>query len=242
MKKAIILISTVVLMCTAGMKEGNAQQRVVEKTLQADSNEKLRLDLKFGDTIVVRGWDKNEVSFRAEVEINSGKLNDAFVANFVDDKQGIRIKTDFDQDKLKDGNACDCPDSKYSSYSWNSDGNHRVVCSNINFVLYVPKNSNLNLETIAADIELYDLNGPVNAKSISGYVDLSWPERNGADVSMQTVSGEAYSDLNTLTFRNRKDEIPMVGYELRGSIGNGDGPMLRLESVSGDVYLRKRKG
>lgn len=241
MNKVTILFGTIFLVCFVIVEITSAQQRVEEKTFSTDSDETIRLNLRFGESIVVKGWDRNEVSFQAVIEINSGRLNDAFVVNYSDGNSGIRIETDFDKDKLDGGRASDCPESKYSSYSWNNEGDPNVICSNISFELYVPRNSDLQLETIAADIELYDLNGPIEAKSISGYVDLSWPEKNGADISMQTVTGEAYSNLDNLTFKNRKEELPLVGYELRGAIGAG-GPIVRLESVSGDVYLRKREG
>lgn len=240
--KNIVTVFVIVLLGILGLgNTAQGQKRIVEKTFSADSDEKVRLNLRFGESIIIKGWNRNEVTFRAVVEINSGNLNDAFVANFSEHSGGIRINTDFDKDKLEEGRAEDCPDRGHSSYSWNSDGNHKVVCSDITFELYVPRNSDLQLETIAADVELYDLNGPIDAKSISGYVDLSWPDRNGAELSLKTISGEAYSDLENLSFRNRQEHFPHVGYELRGSIGSG-GPMVRLESVSGDLYLRKTGG
>lgn len=238
-KLAAVFLMAVVFVGLMGAINADAQQRIVEKTLSVESNDKVKLNLKFGEHIVIKGWDRDEVSFRAVVEINSGKLNDAFVANYEEDNQGVRIETDFDQDKLEGGQRSDCPDSKYSSYSWN-DGDE-FVCSKIQFEVYVPRNSDLELKTISADIELFDLDGPIDAQSISGYVDLSWPEMNGAEISMETVSGEAYSNLDNLTFNNKQEELTLVGYELRGAIGSG-GPRIRLESVSGDVYLRKREG
>lgn len=237
MKKFIAVFLIVVGL--VGVKNADAQQRIVEKTFSAGSGNHVKLNLQFGEHITIKGWDKDEVSFRAVVEINGGKLNDAFVANYVKDNQGVRIETDFDQDKLDGGRRSDCSESKYSSYSWN-DG-QQFVCSNITFEVYVPRNSDLELETISADIELFDLDGPIDAQSVSGFVDLSWPEINGADISMETVSGEAYSNLDNLTFNKKQEELPLVGYELRGAIGNG-GPRVRLESVSGDLYLRKREG
>lgn len=240
MKKfTAVLLMIVVFVGVMGVTHADGQQRIVEKTLSAGSNDHVKLNLQFGEHITIKGWDKNEVSFRAVVEINSGKLNDAFVANYVEDSEGVRIETDFDKDKLEGGRRSDCPGKRYSSYSWN-DG-QQFVCSNITFEVYLPRNSDLELETISADIELFDLDGPIDAQSISGFVDLSWPEMNGADISMETVSGEAYSNLENLTFNNKQEELPMVGYELRGVIGSG-GPRVRLESVSGDVYLRKREG
>lgn len=241
MKKIIILIATLLFTFFAGIHSLEAQQRIVEKTLEADSDEHIQLNLKFGESIVVKGWDRDEVSFRAVVEINDGKLNDAFTANFDESGPGIRIETDFDKEKLKDGRAEDCPENKNHSYSWNQNGRNQIVCSSITFEIFIPRNSRLKLETIAADVELLHLDGPVDAKSISGYVDLSWPGMNGADISLKTITGEAYSDLDNLTFRNRAEPFPHVGYELRGAIGNG-GPTIRLESVSGDLYLRKTSG
>lgn len=240
MKKfTAVFLMTVAFVGLIGVINANAQQRIVEKTLSAGSGDHVKLNLQFGEHITIKGWDKNEVSFRAVVEINSGKLNDAFIANYVEDNQGIRIETDFDKEKLEGGRRSDCPKNNYSSYSWN-DGK-QFVCSKIQFEVFVPRNSDLELETISADIELFDLDGPIDAQSISGFVDLSWPEMNGADISMETVTGEAYSNFDNLTFNNKQEELPMVGYELRGAIGSG-GPKVRLESVSGDVYLRKREG
>lgn len=214
------------------------QQRIIEKTFSADAEETVRLNLKFGENITIRGWDKNEISFKAIVEINSGKLNDALLVDYFDDRNGIRIDTGYDKEKLKEGRCEDCPGNHYSMYNWNDNGNGYVVCSHIVYEIYVPRRADLELETISADVELFNLTGPIDAKSISGFVDLSWPEKQGADLSIKTVTGEAYTNLGNLNFKNRKEHVPLVGYELRGSVGQG-GPFVRLESVSGDVYLRK---
>ncbi len=241
MKKIIVLLATLFFASFTGLQSLEAQQRIIEKTMETDSDVHVQLNLKFGENIEVKGWDRDEVSFRAVVEINGGKLNDAFTANFDENGLGIRIETDFDKEKLQGGRAEDCPDNRYHSYSWNQNGQNQIVCSTITFEIMIPRNSRLKLETIAADVELFNLDGPVDAKSISGFVDLSWPGMNGADISLKTITGEAYSDLDNLIFSNRKEPFPYVGYELHGAIGNG-GPTIRLESVSGDLYLRKTGG
>lgn len=227
------------LLITALLLAGTirAQSRVIEKTFDADRNERVELNLKFGETIVVKGWDREEVSFRATAVINSGKLNDALLVNYYDDQGGIRIDVDYDEEIIKEGKRTDCPDRGFSTYTRNN-GQGYVVCSRIVYEIMVPRESNLRLETISADIELNALAGPINAKSISGFVDLSWPRQQGADLSLKTVSGEAYSDLDNLRFLNRREKAPLVGYELRGTIGDG-GKRVRLESVSGDLFLRK---
>ena len=235
MKKLILIVVTSFLFGT----NAQAQPRVVEKTFSVESTATLDINLRFGDRIRVEAWEKDEVSFRAVIEINSGKLNDALVLEFGGDESNLDISTDFDEDRLKAGRRRDCPEN-YSYYRWNDDDDeHHVVCSDIVYELKVPRGADLNVESISADIELLGLAGPVHAKSISGFVDLSWPEQQGADLSLKTISGEAYSNLENIEFLNKKEFASVVGYELRGKIGKG-GPLVYLESISGDLFLRKK--
>jgi hypothetical protein len=215
-----------------------AQPRVVEKTFRLDGSRNIDLNLRFGDHIKISSWDKDEVAFRAVIEINGGHLNDALVLNYTEDQSGLSILADYNEERLKDGRQVDCSDERYSSFSWNNGDGH-VVCSEITYELKVPRRADLEVESISADIELLGLAGPVHAKSISGFVDLSWPDRWGAELSLKTISGEAYSNLDDLEFLNKKEHTPLVGYELRGKIGGG-GPLVHLESISGDIYLRKQ--
>lgn len=217
-----------------------AQQRVVEKSFSLHESDKVELDLKFGDAISVKAWDKNELSFRAVIEINSGKLNDALILDFEEGNGRLAVSSDYDKALIKQGRKDDCPEKHYGSYFWKDKGNHSVICSDIVYEVFVPRNADLRIESISADIELFGVQGPVFAKSISGFVDLSWPESRGAELSMKTISGEVYSGLDNLAMNNRKGGAPLVGYELRGAIGQG-GPRVSLESISGNIYLRKER-
>jgi hypothetical protein len=97
----------------------------------------------------------------------------------------------------------------------------------------------LTLRTISGDVKVTDLGrSPVDATSISGDVDVSWPAAQGADLRLKTISGEVYADP-AVTFSNLK-ERSYVGYELHGSLGSG-GPLVTLHSVSGDVFFRQQK-
>jgi hypothetical protein len=231
--KKLTLLSVFVL---GFLLQTSAQSRVVERSFAVDENEKILLDLRFGEIITVKSWDRNEVSFRADIEINQGKLNDALLLDFEHVNGRLEIDADYDEEKLKEGDCADCPDSRYTRYSWNN-GDGYVVCSKITYEIFIPGNADLNVESISGDIELIDLTGPIRAKSISGFVDLSWPSGRPANIDIKTVSGEAYSNLDELQFDNKKN-MPMVGYNLKGRIGDG-GPRVSLESVSGNIYLRQ---
>ena len=216
--------------------QSSAQNRVVERSFAIDENDKVHLNLRFGEIITVKSWEKNEVSFKADIKINQGRLNEALLLGFVHENGRLDIDADYDEEMLEEGKCDDCPDSNYTSYNWNN-GNGYVVCSRITYVISVPKNVDINIESISGDIELIDLAGPIRAKSISGFVDLSWPSGRPAEIDIKTVSGEAYTNLDELQFDNRKS-MPMVGYDLNGRIGDG-GPRVSLESVSGNIYLRR---
>lgn len=214
-----------------------AQTRTVERSFPVKSDPGVNLELKFGDTIVIHSWDREEISFRADIEINGGKLNEALLLQFSPERNKVEIDADFNEKLLTKGRREDCPKQRYSFYNTYKEDD-QVICTEIAYEIYLPRNTHLVIETINADIELHDLQGPIDAKSISGFVDLSWPAWRGANISIKTISGEAYTNLANLKFLNRKDHPSIVGYELKGVLGKG-GPSIRLKSVSGNIYLRK---
>ena len=209
-------------------------QKIIEKSLPFSNGQKVNLDLKFADDIKIRYWDKKEVYMKMSVEINSGKLNDALLVETVSQPQEISLKTDFDKELIKQGKREDCPGNQYSQY--NDGGN--VVCSQINYEVFLPRQAELKVETISGNINIQDANGAVYAKSISGFVDMSWLGSKGANVSMKSITGELYSDLD-IRFSNKKEKPAMVGYKLEGTL-NGGGPEVRLESISNNIYLRRK--
>jgi hypothetical protein len=231
MKKIILLT----IVCSIVFISNTFAQKIIEKTLPYNSAQKIDMNLKFGDHIQVNAWDKKEVYIKAVIEVNGGKLNDALLMNFTSDKDAIRVLVDFDKQLIKQGRREDCP-SQDGSFRGYHDGNN-YICSTITYQVYIPKGASLEMETISANIDLKEVTGSVHAKSISGYVDLHWPSKQGASVAMKTITGEVYSDLD-INFMNKKDTPQIVGYLLKGTL-NGGGPEVHLESISNDVFLRR---
>ena len=212
-------------------------QKIIEKSLPVTSGQLVNLNLKFADSIQVRYWDKPNVSIRIAVTINNGKLNDAFTVTTGSTDKEVSLKTDFDKDLIMQGKPEDCP-KQHHSWSSDRDGKHYAVCSDINYQVFVPRQAQLQLETISGNIDIQGGTAPVFAKTISGYVDMSWPRSKGVNLSMKTVTGEVYSDLD-IAFTSKKQKNPIVGYLLEGTV-NGGGPKVQLESISNNVYLRKK--
>jgi hypothetical protein len=97
----------------------------------------------------------------------------------------------------------------------------------------------LNVSSVSGDVKLSGLSGSaVEAKTVSGDVDLSWPPAKAAELSLKSITGEVYADP-AVSFTNLKQRS-YVGYQLHGSYGQGGGPLVKLESVSGDVFFRKQ--
>ncbi|MDQ3291803.1 MAG: hypothetical protein M3Q05_10990, partial [Bacteroidota bacterium] len=208
-----------------------------EKTLPAAANQEIDLQLKFGNNIKITAWDKPEVYVKVTYNINSGRLNDALLLDFNSGPDGPKVKVDFNQELLKTGRAEDCPDTQNGRNHSSYNGQSYFTCSQIDYEIRVPRANSLVVNTINGDIELRGLTGSVNAKSISGFVDMNWPDKKGATVSLKTITGEVYSDMD-IAFTNKQKEIPMVGYQLKGNL-NGGGNQVKLETISNNVYFRR---
>ncbi|UTA67688.1 DUF4097 family beta strand repeat-containing protein [Emticicia sp. 21SJ11W-3] len=121
----------------------------------------------------------------------------------------------------------------------------------------------LEMKTNNADMKLNNVTGPIVASSISGNftavfknvnqskpcaislvsgeIDLTLPSTTKASVLVKSVTGEVYSDLD-MNLKPGKDGLPKVsgGHNIAGTL-NGGGVNLNLNSVSGNIYLRKQK-
>ncbi|WP_082214404.1 DUF4097 family beta strand repeat-containing protein [Dyadobacter psychrophilus] len=232
MKKNLIILMLALL---AGPLSA---QKIIEKKLPFKDGQTANLNLKFADSIQVRYWDKPEVYVKIKAVINSNKLNDALVVTDRATADEVILEIGFDNEMLKKGKQEDCPGDNRSS--WNDkDGTHRYyMCKEIDYQVFLPRNAKLKLETIDGNIDIEGASTTVFAKTISGYVDMSWPKSKGINVAMKTITGEVYSDFD-IDFKNKKQKNPIVGYLLEGTV-KGGGPDVKLESISNDVYLRSK--
>ncbi|GAB3909811.1 hypothetical protein GCM10028803_48180 [Larkinella knui] len=233
MKNLLILLLT-------GLTIGPAfAQKIIDKKIPFSPDQVVNLNLKFADSIQIRYWDKAEVSVHIAATINGGRLNDALLVESGSTATEITVKTDFDRELLKQGKAEDCPESRHSTWRTEKNGAAYYTCSTINYQVFLPRKAKLRVETINGNIDIEGASEAVFAKTISGFVDLNWSGTKGANLALKTITGEVYSDLS-IDFKNKKQQNPIVGYLLEGTV-NGGGPDVRLESISNNVYVRKKK-
>lgn len=121
----------------------------------------------------------------------------------------------------------------------------------------------LEIKTNNADIKLNNVTGPIVANSISGRLtavfsalnqstpssislisgdlDITLPATAKATLSMKSISGEIYSDID-LNLKSGKDGMSRVGggHNITGNM-NGGGVNLQLNTISSNIYVRKAK-
>ena len=213
------------------------------------SGQRLYLNLRHAQNIRIRPGASGRVVLKATVDINQNKLNDALQLTQETSGGEVIFKSDLDTEMLQNAQPGNCPNGgayygkTYIGHGKNGgvrdkDGRSpNQVCVSVNFDIVVPADVTLRVSTISGDIDIVGLTGAIDAKSISGFVDVTWGAKS-ADLSLKTITGEVYTDQD-VAFSNRK-ENPVVGYQVRGTLGS-NGPLVKLESISNDVYFRKRK-
>ena len=194
-------------------------QKIVEKHMAFAQDKSIKLDIQIADSIRVITWNKNEVYAKASIDINDNKDNDVYVTEFNEKGNSVEVKAEFD-DKKKVGynDSCHCCCNYQSKIYWD---------------IYIPEQSAFSVETIDGDIVIEGNTKAIKAHSISGFIDLSFAASRKADLEMSTISGTIYTNLamDNASQRNGGNSIK-ARY-------NGGGEDVELETISGDIFLRK---
>lgn len=229
MKKTILLI--IILISFVSI---NAQ-RIVEKTIKVKKGQDIELDFQFADDIIIKTWNKNEIYVKVSVNINDNIDNEDFILNIFDEKSEIEIKSEIKNLGNKSENTITLrKDEETGEYHYKGN------CTQMDlfFEVFIPQGTNLEVKTISGNIEVTDLESEMNLESISGDVDLTLAQNIKADIEMSTISGEIYSNMN-LDYGDEETLHRIGGIEISSKL-NGGGISIDLETISGDILLRKK--
>ena len=229
MKKTILLI--IILISFVSI---NAQ-RIVEKTIKVKKGQDIELDFQFADDIIIKTWNKNEIYVKVSVNINDNIDNEDFILNVFDEKSEIEIKSEIKNLGNKSENTITLrKDEETGEYHYKGN------CTQMDlfFEVFLPQGTNLEVKTISGNIEVTNLESEMNLESISGDVDLTLAQNIKADIEMSTISGEIYSNMN-LDYGDEETLHRIGGIEISSKL-NGGGISIDLETISGDILLRKK--
>lgn len=212
-------------------------QRQVETTVAVKKDQDIFLHFKFAQHIKIEQWTKNEVSIKAEVYIDNGRGNEAF--SLVSDTNGSVLEVSSDY-------------GDYFKNKWKDKNRHYEDSrTEIMYVVYVPEDSNLKIKSISGsvasdrfkgnlktdlvsgNVTIKSYSGELKLKTVSGDLDVTMTE---AEVNAKTLTGTIYSNLEI-----DLDNEGKRGYghnRVTGTVNKG-GELVRMETVSGDIYLRK---
>jgi len=223
-------------------------QKIVTENTSANNVDEVSVEFKFANDIVVKNWNKNEISIEASVNIDENKHNDYF--SLKTDKVGSTyfVKSDYGDYFKKYRN--------YSNYKKNLDEDDKENCEccshtqTINYVIYVPKNMDLKVKSISGSVAIDNYTGVLNTDLISGNITV---KEHSKDMHLKTISGDidiyvkdatleaktltggVYSDLDIDFNQNKKKRF---GSKIVTKVKNGTSS-LKLNTISGDIYLRK---
>jgi DUF4097 and DUF4098 domain-containing protein YvlB len=217
MKKYIL--AAILMVATIGTA---FSQKVITKKVDV-TGKKMEMKFDFADSIRIEAWSKNTVELEVSVNIDNNRFNDYYKLNennFSGDIDWVE-KIDFEAIKKIKGSGNNCNFDKMIRYK-----------------LKVPSNLEFNLKTIAGQIILEGSLGKMSVNSISGFIDYAVPASMKARINLSTVTGDVYSNLK---FDNKPSkEMSWVGTKRDLTLNSGSLP-IKLETVSGNIYLRKSK-
>lgn len=207
-----------------------AQKKTVKEYFKLSANQSITLHLKFAEEIKLMQWDKNEIGITATVEIDKGEGNDAYSLKSLSSENSFEVKDEY-------GNYFETRKNKNTSIE-------------INYVIYVPQNASLTVKSISGNLTAAAFQGKLKTDLVSGNVDIKKYQGslelktvsgnldiviNKAEVDAKTVTGVIYSNIDIASEDKRNRG---VGSHIKGQVNNGK-DLLRLETVSGNIYMRK---
>lgn len=228
MKKLLLSTISLLLFCCV------FAQKKVEERFMVPTGKKAKLHFTFADDIKLEQWNNPNIKIMVTVDIDGGAGNNAYQLITEQNGDAYIIKDDYGdylKNKSKDKKNCNTE-------------------LHISYVVYVPTNSDLTVKSIAGNVfaqqfkghletdlvsgnvEIKKYDGLLNLKTVSGNLDIAM---NKANIDAKTISGTIYSNLD-IDVKN-KGEKGMTSH-IKGVLNSGT-ELVKLETVSGNIYMRK---
>ena len=222
-------VTFILLLIAATLVSSQPQfEKMLEDSYQLPASKKVIFDLKFARHIDIKKWDKNEVLVKTLIETSDRVLEKVHQVEVTEMSQYLEIKTDYDE-KITKANKWHC---------WScSDGNEHddCRCLQVSHEIFLPAGTQLQLETINGDVEVRNLEGPIQIKTINGFVDMDWQPKAATDLRFKSINGEIYTNFDI-----RLDKGSSAYSKRLNTSLNGGGKLVQLETINGNIYFRKK--
>lgn len=225
-----IFSSLILCLCFLGTSLAQQQQKIEEQSYDWSSSKSAEINLKFASNIKVTSWDKNELVLKTIITYGEEKLLGLHQMKVTDTRNILTITSDYSKafSQKNDYNCWSCDPQE-------NNRKNKCRCFKLAFELILPKGADVSLKTIAGNLELAELKGPLKAKTISGFIDLGLASSAATALNFKSVTGEIYTDFDISLDKNSTAFSKLLNTSI-----NGGGPLIALETVSGDIFLRKK--
>jgi hypothetical protein len=187
-------------------------QQLIEKHIDFTNKESLFLNIQIADSIKITSWNKNEILVKASININDNMDNAAYLTTFDDSGEIVRVTAKIKPGYFNEKNDC----STHEKIYWE---------------IFVPDKTKFSVSTINGNVIITGTESKIDARSISGFIDLTISEKTKADIDLKTISGTIYSN-------HEMTSKPHSVFSKISDKLNGGGNPIKLETISGDIYFR----
>jgi hypothetical protein len=215
MRRIYAIVVLVVLVCPALLA-----QKVITRSYPV-SGKKMTLKFNFADTIRVENWNKSTAELEVTVNLDNNKYNEFYSLKENQFTGEVELVEKIDFEGIRKASGC------------NIDCNFK---QHVGYRLKLPASTEFDLKTIAGNIILMKVEGKMNVKSISGFVDYTVPSGLKAKFDLSSISGDVYSNL-PFDAGSEKDHS-IVGTKQNRILHGGTLP-IEIKTVSGNIFLRK---
>lgn len=206
------------------------KSKTTEQSFAIPSSKTAYMNLKFGRTIKINTWNKKEIVLKTTFKYSEDDFEQWYDQQVSQTGGTLEIETGFKNMKSRNkdnwSNCWSCEPSNKDCY-----------CLEFSYEIFAPADVLLEVETISGDIEVPTWDGSLKAKSISGFIDLALTDKSQKDLRVKSVTGEIFTDLEAVQLDTKSTAYSK---KINTSL-NGGGKLLQLETVSGDIYLRKQE-
>jgi len=203
------------------------------KTYTLDGNDKIKLSNQYGK-ILVNTWDRHEVKVDVQIKAEAGDENAA--QKLLD---GVQIRDSKEADQVSFRTSIESNNNgSWKIWDWGNNKNHKLE---IDYVVYMPAKTDLNVEQSYGSISLPDLDGKVRISSSYGSATaqkLSNPnndiEGSYGSLKVENLNGSkleySYGSVDIGECNNIKADLSYGSFKLGTLKGSGD---LDLSYVGG---------
>jgi lia operon protein LiaG len=260
----LVSITGIILNAQGANNEQTTGNTPGQYTIPVTDLKNSKLILKnFSDQLPVEGYNGKEIIITTEPEIANPPERAKGLKPLYSDVDNTGLGLNLEKNDNLYSISCLLPFTRHAEYKIKVPENMSVEissdCERTNSVNVSKMKNEIEIKN-CHNIDLKDVSGPLilstisgnitityeginsekssSINSVSGDIDITIPLKTALNIEMRTISGGFYSDFD---FNDTQKNLKKVGGNVLDFPLNGGGTKFTLNTISGNIYLRKGK-